>query len=89
MKQKLKNLWQFFIRIIQTLNRWRLAVSFQLAKWECEGSNKKMWIVLVNGNYKAMTKEHFKRSWRGNTPAKKLSIQEWEHHITEYKKKVA
>ena len=82
MKQKLKNLWQFFI---DKINNYLLDKSFTAAKRKCVGSNKKMWIVMHRGNYEAISKEQFKEFWRSNPAAKKLSIQDWEQHITEFK----
>jgi hypothetical protein len=86
MKQTVEAFKNWWDRIIDRINNYLLKKSFKAAQVQCRKRNKKMWIVLVNGEYVAMSKQEFKIIWK-NTPAMKwLTIQQWQERVYEFKK---
>ena len=83
MLQNFKNRWD---SIIHKISNYLLAKSFKAAKIACSKSNKKMFVVLINGEYVAISKMEFKILWQRTPAMKKLTIQEWQYRIYEFKK---
>lgn len=76
------------IKAINLINRHLLKKSFAAAKAaakkEYEATGKKMWVVLVNGDFEAIPKKDFKEVWNRTPGMKFRSIAEWKKRVYEF-----
>lgn len=64
---------------------WRAALA--TAKKISESTNKKVWIILLHGEFVAIPKQDFKIMWQRNPKMKCKTIAEWQKTVYEYEQK--
>ena len=47
-------------------------------------TGKKMYVILLNGEYVAVPKQEFKIMWQRNPAMKQKTLADWQKHIYEY-----
>ena len=70
-------------------NKYFGKLSFAAAKKACAAlqkqvPGKKMFIILLKGEYIAIGKKEFKTLWKQNPKMKEFTIQEWQYKIYEH-----
>lgn len=77
-------------RIIDAFNNYFGAKSFEAAVKKAAKINqetgKKMFVVLVGGDFAAISKQDFKRVWKSNPNMKIKKIDRWEKGLYEFKR---
>lgn len=79
----------FKIKFVQWHNKKFGDISFAKAKKAADAvrklyPGKKMFIILLRGEYVAIGKKEFKTMWRQNPAMKEFTIQEWQYKIYEH-----
>ena len=84
-KKFLTEIGQNFINKINTflLNKsWQAALA--QAKKINSGTGKKVWIILLHGEFLAIPKQEFKIMWQRNPKMKCKTIAQWQKTVYEY-----
>lgn len=76
-------------RICHRFNQWQKKIKWNQALRQAKDfaaeTNKKTWIVKIDGGNVIMSKAEFKHLWK-HTPAMKFrTIQQWQKHVYELK----
>lgn len=79
----------FKIKFVQWHNNKFGKISFTKAQKAADAlrklyPGKKMFIILLRGEYVAIGKKEFKQMWKCNPKMKEYTIQEWQYKIYEH-----
>jgi hypothetical protein len=77
------------LRFVQWHNKTFGKISFAKAQQAADAirklrPGKKMFIILLAGEYVTIGKKEFKELWKRNPKMKEFTIQEWQHKIYEH-----